>query len=157
RDVVLVLDGSASMDRRLGGSTPRDLAVRWAREFVARLRPGDSIALLVAGDRVRGGVDPPSFDPAGVLAALRGREGTAPKRGASDLPAALAEAFRILERTGNPGRDVIVLTDGQRFAWRPGEAGRWGLLRDLQKGLPVPPRLWSIAFGAGVPPDAPNG
>jgi hypothetical protein len=154
RDVVLVVDGSASMGRVVDGSTPRDLAVQWARAFVSRLRPGDSVAILVAGDRVRGLVDPPSFDRAKVDAALAGvRAG----RGASDLPAALAEAFRILERTGNPGRDVIVLTDGQRFAWRPGEPGRWALVRDLRQRLPVPPRVWSIPFGAGASPVAPNG
>src|SRR5690348_10232095 len=39
RDVVLVIDGSASMDRKVGGSTPRVEALRWARGLVARLRP----------------------------------------------------------------------------------------------------------------------
>ncbi|SIO32286.1 N-terminal double-transmembrane domain-containing protein [Singulisphaera sp. GP187] len=154
RDVVLVIDGSASMGRTLGGSTPHDLAVQWARALLTRLRPGDSVAVLVAGDRVRGLVDPPSFDRAKVDAALASLK---PGRGASDLPTALAEAFRILERTGNPGRDVIVLTDGQRFAWRPGESGRWALVRDLQRRLPIPPRVWSIAFGAGAAPEVPNG
>ena len=62
RDVVLVLDGSASMGRKAGGTTPRDLALRWARRFVARLRPGDAVAVVVAGERVRALVDPPSVD-----------------------------------------------------------------------------------------------
>lgn len=154
RDVVLVIDGSASMGRTLKGSTPHDLAIQWARTFVTRLRPGDSVAVLVAGDRVRGLVDPPRFDQAKIDAALAGLK---TGRGASDLPTALAEAFRILERTGNPRRDVIVLTDGQRFAWRPGESGRWALLRDLRGRLPVPPRVWSIPFGAGIASEAPNG
>ena len=154
RDVVIVLDGSASMERKAGGTTPRALAVTWARRFVARLRPGDSVAVLVAGDRVRPLIDPPSFDQGRVDAALAGITGS---RGSSDLPAALTEAFRVLERTGNPGRDVIVLTDGQRSAWRPGEARRWALVRDLQRRLPVPPRVWSLALGAGLPSDTPNG
>lgn len=154
RDVVVVIDGSASMDRKAGGTSPRTLALRWARRFIGQLRPGDSAAVLVAGDRVRHAVDPPSFDKAAVDAALAAIR---PSRGASDLPAALVEAFRILERTGNPGRDVIVLTDGQRFAWRPGESRRWGLVRDLRQRMPIPPRVWSLAFGAGVPADAPNG
>jgi hypothetical protein len=166
RDVVLVLDGSTSMDRRCGGTTPRALALRWARQFVAQLRPGDSVAVLVAsggegegeGNRVRPLIDPPSFDKARIEAALAEFQGT-PARGSSDLPAALAEAFRVLERTGNPARDVIVLSDGQRSAWRPepGEARRWALVRDLQRRLPVPPRVWSLVLGAGLLPDAPNG
>ncbi|WP_406698615.1 BatA domain-containing protein [Singulisphaera sp. Ch08] len=154
RDVVLVIDGSASMGRTLASSTPHNLAIQWARTLVTQLRPGDSVAVLVAGDRVRGLVDPPSFDRAKVDAALASLK---PGRGVSDLPTSLAEAFRILERTGNPGRDVIALTDGQRFAWRPGESGRWALLRDLQRRLPVPPRVWSIPFGAGAASEAPNG
>ena len=63
----------------------------------------------------------------------------------------------MLERTENPVRDVIVLTDGQRSAWRPDEARRWTLVRDLQRRLGVPPRVWALALGAGVPSDAPNG
>lgn len=153
RDVVLVLDGSSSMDLKRGGSTPRDRAVQWARDFVARLRPGDSAALVVATDRVVAAVDPPSVDRARILAALD-RAGAPAGRAASNLPAALGEAFRILERTGNPARTVIVLTDGQRFAWRPGETTRWALLRELYRGLPVPPRLWSLAFGASDAADA---
>jgi hypothetical protein len=154
RDLVLVIDGSASMERRAGGTTPRDRAVRWARGLVRRLRPGDSAAVLVAGDRVRPLIDPPSFDADRVDAAL---SGLGAGRGSSDLPSALAEAFRVLERSQNPRRDVVVLTDGRRSAWRPDEAGRWELVRELRRRLPVPPRVWSIAFGAGVPPDGPNG
>jgi hypothetical protein len=154
RDVVLVIDGSESMDRKYEGTTARAEAVRWARRFVSQLRPGDSVAVLVAGDRVRPLVDPPSFDKRKIDAVLAGWKRS---RGSSDLPAALGEAFRILERTQNPGRDVILLTDGQRFAWRPGEPKRWDLLRALHKRLPVAPRVWSIGFGMGKPSDAPNG
>ncbi len=116
RDVVLVLDGSDSMARQIGGTTPFALAVEWTQEFVRQCRPGDSVALLVAGDRVRRVLDPPVFDHTKLDAALAGID--AP-RGSSDLPGALADAFRILERTENPGREIIVLTDGQRHAWRP--------------------------------------
>jgi hypothetical protein len=156
RDVVIVLDGSASMGRASGGATPRALAVRGARQIVSGLKPGDSVAVLVAGDRVRPIVDPPSFDMAKADAALAALA-KAPGRGSSDLPAALVEAFRVLERTQNPVREVILLSDGQRAAWRPGEAGRWALVRDLHRRLPVPPRIWSVAFNAGAEPDAANG
>ncbi len=154
RDVVLIIDGSASMDRKASGSSPRLQAVQWARRFVRELRPGDSIAVLLAGDRVRGLVDPPSFDKKKVDRALGSLERS---HGSSDLPAAIAEAFRILERTGNPERDVIILTDGQRLAWHPGEPKRWDLLRDLRQRMPIPPRLWSLTVGAGGPSDGPNG
>lgn len=156
RDVVILVDGSASMGRSAGGTTPRAKAVAAARQVVAGLRPGDSVALLVASDRVKPVIDPPSFDLAKVDATLAGLA-KGQGRGSSDLPSALAEAFRVLERTGNPAREVVVLSDGQRAAWRPGESGRWALVRDLHKRLPVPPRVWSLAFGGDAPADGPNG
>ena len=158
RDVVIVVDGSASMDRSSGGNTPRALAVDWARRFVAGLGPGDSVAVLVAGDRVRPVVDPPSFDHPKVAATL-GDLLKNPARGASDLPAALAEAFRVLEKGRNPVSEVVLLTDSQRTAWRPGETARWTLVRDLHRRLAVAPRVWAATFGPATPAsdDAPDG
>jgi Aerotolerance regulator N-terminal/von Willebrand factor type A domain len=152
RDVVLVLDGSTRMGRQSGGTTPRDRAIAWARGFVKRLKAGDSVALLVAGDRVRGVVDPPSFDLARVDLALAGAP---PSRGSSDLPSAIGEAFRILEKTGNPARDVIVLSDGRRASWRPGDLPRWSLLRDLRRRMPDPPKVWAPTFAVAEGPDGP--
>lgn len=156
RDVVLILDGSSSMGRRSGGSTPRERAIAWARNYVAGLGPGDSVAVLVAKDRVRPLVDPPSFDHARIDAALAAAP---PARGSSDLSAAVAEAFRLLERPGNPARDIILLGDGHRVAWRPGEPARWALLRDLRDRLPVPPRLWALDFARDASPgdEGPDG
>ncbi len=154
RDVVIVIDGSASMGRKLGDTTPRDRAIAWAKTFVAGLGPGDSVALLVAKDRVRPLIDPPSFDRSKIDDALNSAP---PARGSSDLSAAVGEAFRILERSGNPTRDVILLTDNQRHAWRPGEPARWALLRDLQKRLPIPPRLWALDFSQTDPTSAESG
>ena len=152
RDVVIVLDGSSRMGRQGGGTTPRDRAIAWARAFVKRLKAGDSVAVLVARDRVRPLVDPPSFDLGRVDQALA----DAPtSRGSSDLPSAIGEAFRVLERTGNPARDVIVLSDGRRASWRPGDLARWSLLRDLRARMPSPPRIWAPEFGATTDPDGP--
>jgi len=143
RDVVLILDGSASMGRRTGDTTPRDRAVAWAKSYVAAIQPGDSVAILIAKDRVKPLVDPPSFDRAKLETALTS---VPPASGSSDLSAGVGEAFRILERPGNPARDVIILTDHQRIAWRPGEPARWALLRDLHAHLPIAPRLWALDF-----------
>ncbi len=152
RDVVLIVDVSESMERKSGDSSVLGRATAWAKTFVGRCRPGDSIALLLAGDGVQRLIDPPTYDLGKVQAVL---ENIKRPRGASDLAAALAEALRILERTENPGRDVIVLSDGQRFPWRPGETGRWNLLRALRRRMPVPPRIWSIAFPGSSSSDAP--
>lgn len=141
RDVVLIIDGSASMDHRGDAGTPREEAIRWSRRFVRRLSTGDSVGILVAKDRVGGLVDPPSYDLSRVEAALKDLPAA---RGSGDLPAAVAEALRLLERGKNPGRDIVILTDGRRHAWRPGEAARWNLLRELQHAMPIPPRIWAV-------------
>jgi hypothetical protein len=160
RDVVLIIDGSASMERKLGTTTPWLQALSWAREFLARLEPADSVAILIAGDRVRPVIDAPSFDRGKILDALKGLE-TTTARGASNLPLAVAESFRVLERTGNPARDVVILSDSQRSAWRPGDRARWSLLRDLHRRLPIAPRLWGVSFGrrdaTSTEPELPNG
>jgi hypothetical protein len=154
RDVALILDGSASMDRKGDGTTPRIQALKWIREFIKRLGPGDSVALLVANDRVRLILDPPSFDRARIEASLKE---IPPSRGSSDLPSALAESLRILEKSQNPTRDVVILTDGQRVAWRPGETQRWALLRELHARLPVKPRIWSVALNANAASEGADG
>ncbi len=161
KDLVIVIDGSAGMGREAGGTTPRSRAVATARRLVKSLKPGDSVALLVAGSRVKGVIDPPSFDMAKVDAAL-GRLDPMPRprtpdANQADLPAALGEAFRVLERSGNPAREVVVLTDGRRSSWRPGESTRWALVRDLWRRLPVRPGVWSVALGSTTPPEAPDG
>ena len=155
RDAVLVIDGSASMDRRLvSGTTPRARAVAWARQFVRQSRPGDATAILVTGERVHPLVNPPRFDLVKLDEALTGIKAA---RGSSDIPAALVEAFRILEKTQNPARTIIVLTDGQRHAWRPGETNRWAMVRDLHHRLAFPPSIWSLALGVGEAAEMPNG
>jgi hypothetical protein len=158
RDVVLILDGSDSMQRRVGNSTPSDLARSWAREFVGRLPLGSSVAVLVAKDRVARLVDPPSFDLANVGAVIKD---AAPSRGSSDFPAAIVEAFGILAKTQNPAREVVILTDGQKLPWRANESNRWSLLRDLHRDLKrrlgVDLELWSLPFGAGTKPVGADG
>lgn len=151
RDVVLVLDGSESMARSAGGTTPRKEAVRWSREFLKRLPGGSSVAILDARARVRPIVEPPSFDKQALGKALA----DAPEpRGPSDLASAVSEALRVLESTKNTDRDIVILTDGQRQAWKPGETARWDLLRALhaqarrQTGLS--PRIWALDVGSDV-------
>jgi hypothetical protein len=158
RDVVLVLDGSDSMLRRDGGTTARDRAMTWARDFLGRLAPGSSVAVLMARDRVRPLVDRLSFDGAKVLEAL---DHASSARGTSDLPTAIAEALERLEAGQNPARDVVILTDGQKVPWRTGEPRRWALLRELHRDAArrqgVEARIWAVAFRPGSRPAGADG
>lgn len=158
RDVVLVLDGSESMARSAGGTSPRKEAVTWSREFLKRLPSGSSVAILDARDRVLPIVAPPSFDKQALGKALS--DAPAP-RGSSDLAASVSEALRVLESTKNTERDVVILTDGQREAWRPGETARWDLLRALhaqeRRQTGITPRIWALNVGTGAKPEGADG
>jgi hypothetical protein len=149
RDVVLVLDGSESMGRSAGGTTPRRRAVDWSRGFLKRLPEGSGVAVLDARERVRPLVDRLNYDR---LVADKALAQAPEPRGGSDLAAALSEALQILETGRNPQRDVILVSDGQRAAWRPAETTRWGLLRDLytsaQRANKIVPALWAVNLEA---------
>lgn len=157
-DVALVLDSSESMARRVGGSTPRAQAIAWARSFVKRLPAGSAVALIDARDQARAVLDPPSPDRGRVDEVLA----QLPEpRGTSDLPAAVAEALRVLEAGKNLAQEIVLLSDGQRHAWRPGEVGRWDLLRSLHaesaRRRAIPPRLWAVSFTTTGEPEGPDG
>ena len=148
RDVVLVIDGSDSMGRNVSETTPRAMALAWSKHFLSKLGPGDSVAVLVAKDRVRPLIAPASFDMSKVEAALS----DFPKaRGGATCPWPLPRPCACWMAPGNPSREIIVLTDGQRFAWRPEEPSRWSILRELLKDVArrtgVSPRIWAIPFG----------
>lgn len=156
RDVVILVDGSASMGRRLaGGKTPHAEAKAWAAAFVGRLGTGDAVAVVDARDRSRAVIERPSVDRSKVVDAVTSLPDPS---GSGDLPSAVGEAFRILETSRNPG-EIVVVGDGQRFAWRPGDASRWGLLRELWArpwASAVRPRLWALDLGTS-PSEGANG
>ncbi len=149
RDVVLVIDGSGSMGRKIGRSSSMDQALEWSRQVVSTLRAGDSIAILIARDRVTPLVAPASFDKERAKVALLAQPRT---YGTSDLPLALAEALRLADSGGNPARDVYLLTDGQRLAWRPDDHARWSLARDIYEETSrrsgVKPSVRALNFSA---------
>jgi hypothetical protein len=154
RDYVLILDGSESMGRKVGGTTPRDLALNWSKSFTSGLKPGDSVTVLLAKDRVKPLTDGPSYDSTKIAEILKK---SPPPRGSSDLPSAIAEAFRVLGTTKNTSTEIVILSDGQRHAWRPGESARWALLRDLHKGLRTrAPRISAVSFASGKEADGPD-
>ncbi|WP_169977637.1 BatA domain-containing protein [Tautonia rosea] len=155
KDVVIVFDASSGMARQGGGSSPLARANTRLDALVEQLGPSDAVAVVRAGDRARVLLDPPSVDRARIRAAL---ETLPPPGGSADLPAALGEAFRILEQTGrHPIAEILVLTDGDRNPWRLDEPGRWRLLRALHDRLPNPPVIIAESFDVPVDPMAADG
>lgn len=146
RDVVLVLDGSASMaaSDEQGGPPPARKAKEWAQGYLDALGPGDTVAVLLARESVVPLVGALSLDRS------RGRERLeqlpAPA-GKANWPDALREAHRLLEGGQNQRREVILIGDDQRFSWAdPDTLFRWELVGS-ELGLPAAsgrPLLWYV-------------
>ncbi len=145
RDVVMIFDGSDSMTRMGETATLRKESATWAKRFLGKLGAGDSVAILDARDRVEPLVSPLAYDLKAPLQQVQ-FVGATRGFGSSDLPAGLAEAFRILGSAQNSVSDVIFLSDAQRHAWRPGDARRWSLLKQLYAKMSIKPNLWALSF-----------
>jgi Aerotolerance regulator N-terminal/von Willebrand factor type A domain len=161
RDVVLIFDGSSSMNYTGGGKTPQDAAKEWAGDFVDHLTPGDSVAVFQARQQVVPVVAEPSRDLR-RLAPQAIRDMDRPG-GGCDLPGAIQAATALLKKSERSERDVVVLTDGQRFGWSdPASMLRWEQLA-RQVGVDKPqtasgpnPRLWVVNVDPHRDPDPPN-
>jgi len=110
RQLILVLDQSASLQANDGAGLRWTLALKAARQALASLRPDDRAALITCGTqaRVAAGFGPPS------VAAQR-LDGLAPGTGTGELSAGLREATRLLA-LGDPKftTSVTVVSDFQR-------------------------------------------
>lgn len=116
REIVLVLDGSYSMDARVSGQpTPWEQGIRRAQAIVDESDAGDRFAILIARK-------PAHFEISDFTAdrdELRDKLSTLPiPRGNPDMPGALAEAWKHLQsRKDARAKQIVVLTDGQRHGW----------------------------------------
>lgn len=161
RDVVLVFDGSYSMGSTGPNGVPHEKAKEWAREFVADLTPGDSVAILQAKEQPAPVLAEPSHDPARIG---KGIDALPPPAGGCDWRAALQAAAAILSRSQRAEREIIVLCDGQRFGWADRDSlFRWSLLAgelgrggaETTSGEPRP-RLWVVNVASERVADPPN-
>jgi hypothetical protein len=160
RDVVLVLDGSATMAAgdELGGPTPLEKAREWARSFVGELSAGDGVALLVAREQVEPVVGTLSSDLAGLRERLDRPVAAA---GSAHWPEAVKHAYRVLAASQKRRREIILLGDGQKFGFAdPDTIFRWELLvSELGLGRrddPARPRLYAVNLAAGRSDTPPN-
>ena len=132
--VAVVLDTSASMTGR-----PLRVAEELLAEVADRLTPGDSFALISAGDDATVLIPPRSWDQDGA-AHLRATLAELYEGGSSDLTAGLLAARRELQQGGEPAGHVLLMTDGQ-----PTEEVQF-----LSGGSPVGVRLSVVQLGAAT-------
>ncbi|MFI4983269.1 MAG: BatA domain-containing protein, partial [Nevskiales bacterium] len=160
RDVVLLFDGSYSMGFKDKGPSAHDDAKEWASAFVNELDAGDSVAILQAKQQVVPVLGTPTLD----LELVRDRISHLPApAGGCDWPAAVQAAQKTLAKNGRARRDIIILSDNQRFGWADDNSLlRWELLANnlrenenekkaqlwvvnLAPDRPAVPANWSLA------------
>jgi hypothetical protein len=155
RDVVLVIDGSFSMGDDSTGKTPHAAAVEWATAFVNDLAAGDTVAVLQAKQEVIPVVGVPTQD----LQRVRDALAHLPQpRGGCDWPAAVEEAHKISARGQHTEREVIILSDNQRFGWADDNSLlRWELMKNnLTPVSDLRPHVWVVNLAPDRPENLAN-
>jgi len=146
RDVVIVIDGSASMAYKHDGKTGEEAAKEWAGQFIDTLRVGDRVAVYQARQQavpLLGTLSPDREQARNALDLLT------PPRGGIDWPACVQTAWSLLE-TARPERDIVIVTDNQRHSWADENSlSKWDLVP--KGGKPNDPRIWV----ANIAPDRP--
>ncbi len=155
RDVVLLFDGSASMDERTTGKSAQEQAREWANAFLDTLSAGDGVCVLDARQQVVPVVAGLTHD----LQDVRAKIAHLPEpHGGCDWPQAVQAAHKVLAGSQRPERDIIILSDNQRYSWADDNSLlRWELLATELRGEPgVRPHVWVVNVAPQRPADPPN-
>src|SRR5688572_9560183 len=116
REVILVLDQSLSMSRKLDGTSLFEIQLHKANEVFDKLTGSDTVRVLLAGESPEWLTPEPVPATRGRLNELRGRlNDLKPTLGAADLIACVREAADLEAPKDKSARLVVVITDGQRF------------------------------------------
>ena len=107
--LAIVLDNSMSTSLVQNGKPLLDQFKQMAGDVLGSASAEDRVFLVTVDGKVRGG----------SVTSLRGEiERVRMHPGAGDLPDAVARAVSAVQSSGLPARQVAILTDGQRTAWR---------------------------------------
>jgi hypothetical protein len=118
REVVLVVDNSASMGYMENGKSQFDRARAVARELVGGLKSGDSVSIVLAGRQAAGPKVVCEKKPHSEIGdALQSLKQLTVSTLATDLTEAVAKAEEIAQASSAPSKEVYVLSDLQDSGW----------------------------------------
>jgi hypothetical protein len=139
KDVVVILDASASMGLRTEGRSTFDRAVEEALALVDTLPRSDAVGVVWAGPVPRVCLRPTADREA--LRRVLTDETLKPSAGAMGALESLYAAASLLEESRNPEKLAVFITDGHRTGWDFEAERRWAFLAERMQKLPAPPRL----------------
>jgi hypothetical protein len=138
RDVVIVIDGSGSMQVPIDGRSNFARATDEARNVVESLKPADTVSLIVAGSVPRPLITNPTADRKEIDEALTT---ATPLGGTMRIIDSLEAANASLAQGANPGKKIVVITDGQALGWDVRSEARWQKVEADLKEFTVPPQV----------------
>jgi len=138
QDIVIIIDGSASMKLEVEGKANFARAVAEARTLVELRRSDDAIALLVAGAVPRPVLPTPTNSDQDITAAL---DELRPTGGSMRVLEALNAAAAALGAGHNPGKQIVLITDAQDLGWDLRSEARWRFLAAGLGNLPSKPKV----------------
>jgi len=138
QDVVLVIDGSASMSRTVNGVTLFDKAIKEAEQVIKTSNSGTSFSIIIAGTTpiVRNKI--PLSDRNALLSII---SQLTPHLGTFNITDAIKESLSSLARGNHFGKTVIILTDGQKHGWQSDIPSTWNHFKQAFSELPSEPRI----------------
>ena len=122
RDMVLVIDGSASMTIEVEGQTQFARAVDEARGLIDAIGGAATVSIVLAGPVPEVKTPVPLTDPAQLHAVLSELK---PCGGMMAVHDALRTASLILSTADNATKQIVLITDGQKAGWTPGDRELW--------------------------------
>lgn len=155
RDVVLIVDGSASMGATDNEQTPAERARDWSLRLIDELSPGDGVAVILAREQPLEWVAELSPEHDRVRRRLRDLP---PPSGSSAVAEALRRAVAILRSSQKRQREVVLLSDGQKVGLADANSlFRLEMLSGELGSMDERPSLWVVNLAPGRKIALPNG
>jgi hypothetical protein len=138
KDIVLIVDGSMSMQLKSDGTSNFDRALAEAREVIEKSGGGNAFSLILGGPVPLVKIGDPISNKSDLEQALGGLK---PMKAKMDGFACLSTALTLLNRGANPNKEIIVFTDQQALGWHLDEPSAWEALQASAGELTTKPSL----------------
>lgn len=136
KDVVLLIDGSASMSFESDGKANFERAKEEAKKYVASAPEDTSFAVVIGGPVPQVVTPVPVPDRRMVLNAI---DRVRPANGTMQMQGCLAAAAVTLASGHNAVKHIVVIGDGQAVGWNLDDPARWKTTASVFRALKMDP------------------
>lgn len=144
QDIVIVVDGSLSMQADASQQTLHRRAIEHAQGLLADFSADDSFSVIDARDVPRVESDGLTQDK---ILASRILDDLPEPAGSVDVLAALQQAVTVLSRGQHQSQRIVFLTDNQAHGWMKADSDRWHHFRKTCDDLNLSPVITVIDVG----------